>query len=106
MAQTRHLRGAELYPADGADRGHRIQGDQKSIFTIFNYLLPEQSVMPMHCSANVGRRETYHFSSVCRGRQDDAVSDVDRGDLATDGWGMVFSTLAAAVMPAIRLSKS
>ncbi len=27
---------------------------KKSVFTILNYLLPEQSVMPMHCSANVG----------------------------------------------------
>lgn len=27
---------------------------KKSIFGILNYLLPEQGVMPMHCSANVG----------------------------------------------------
>jgi len=27
---------------------------KKSIFTILNYLLPLQSVMPMHCSANIG----------------------------------------------------
>jgi phosphoenolpyruvate carboxykinase (ATP) len=27
---------------------------KKSIFTIMNYLLPLQGVMPMHCSANVG----------------------------------------------------
>ncbi|HEU5039846.1 MAG TPA: phosphoenolpyruvate carboxykinase (ATP), partial [Gemmatimonadales bacterium] len=27
---------------------------KKSIFTVLNYLLPDQSVMPMHCSANVG----------------------------------------------------
>ena len=27
---------------------------KKSIFTIMNYLLPLKSVMPMHCSANVG----------------------------------------------------
>jgi phosphoenolpyruvate carboxykinase (ATP) len=27
---------------------------KKSVFTALNYLLPEQSVMPMHCSANVG----------------------------------------------------
>ncbi|MGQ2907754.1 MAG: phosphoenolpyruvate carboxykinase [Aliihoeflea sp.] len=28
---------------------------KKSVFTALNYLLPEKSVMPMHCSANVGR---------------------------------------------------
>jgi phosphoenolpyruvate carboxykinase (ATP) len=27
---------------------------KKSVFTTLNYYLPEQSVMPMHCSANVG----------------------------------------------------
>jgi phosphoenolpyruvate carboxykinase (ATP) len=27
---------------------------KKSIFTIMNYLLPQQDVMPMHCSANIG----------------------------------------------------
>lgn len=27
---------------------------KKSVFTILNYLLPDQGVMPMHCSANMG----------------------------------------------------
>lgn len=30
---------------------------KKSIFTVMNYLLPEQNVMPMHCSANYGADE-------------------------------------------------
>jgi phosphoenolpyruvate carboxykinase (ATP) len=27
---------------------------KKAVFTVLNYILPEQGVMPMHCSANVG----------------------------------------------------
>ena len=29
---------------------------KKAVFTVLNYLLPEQGVMPMHCSANVGHK--------------------------------------------------
>ncbi len=29
---------------------------KKSVFTILNYVLPSRNVLPMHCSANVGKR--------------------------------------------------
>ena len=28
---------------------------KKSIFSVMNYLLPENGILPMHCSSNVGR---------------------------------------------------
>ncbi|MDI6796124.1 MAG: phosphoenolpyruvate carboxykinase (ATP) [Desulfatibacillaceae bacterium] len=44
--------GKRLVLIGGTSYGGEIK---KSVFTIMNYLLPQESVLPMHCSANVGR---------------------------------------------------
>jgi|YNPMSStandDraft_1061717.scaffolds.fasta_scaffold03652_3 phosphoenolpyruvate carboxykinase (ATP) len=45
--------GARMALVLGSSYGGEIK---KSIFTIMNFLLPMQSVMAMHCSANVGKK--------------------------------------------------
>jgi phosphoenolpyruvate carboxykinase (ATP) len=45
--------GARLMLVGGTKYAGEIK---KSIFSVLNYLLPHQNVLPMHCSANVGPR--------------------------------------------------
>ena len=39
---------------------------KKSIFTIMNYLLPENNIFSMHCSANVGKDGDVALFSACQ----------------------------------------
>lgn len=44
--------GKKLVIIGGTGYGGEIK---KSIFTVMNYLLPQKGVLPMHCSANIGK---------------------------------------------------
>jgi len=44
--------------------GTRYAGElKKAMFTVMNYLLPNQGVFPMHCSANIGDRKSTRLNS-------------------------------------------
>ena len=122
-------RRAELHGRSGADRrtprsfillnfakrrvligGTNYAGEiKKSIFTVMNYLLPLRDVMPMHCSANVGRgrRRRALLRALGHG-QDDALERPDRQLIGDDehGWSAdgVFNFEGGCYAKMIRLS--
>ena len=62
---------------------------KKSAFTVMNYLLPDEGVLPMHCAVNVGRRR--RLGDLLRAvghRQDDPVGRPERRLIGDDehGW--------------------